>query len=193
MARFVSQFKGFTHGVRPGKPSHLGLDGIMVPESRELEAVFHHNLVSPADVEAAKLYLANPDPAKSDFRGSVQDEAGREIEISHRLAVYDSEFHKLHEGLTDEEEALCVKKLRESSFNGRGSSFVEVEEKSIKRPWANYDDVLDPQKVLAIAESVGADLEVLLKYEQQNQNRPEFIAVFDKVVEEEKDEVVVNA
>jgi hypothetical protein len=161
MARFVSQYLKFSHGVRDGVPARIGLEGKMLPEVRALEAEFTHNGATPKDALIAKSALK--------FTGVPEDEAGNPIDPAYRISVFDSEAAKLALGWTDDEETLVVDTLRDSGDFGR--AFTEILPEPIEAPWPNYDQTA-PEEIVKVAGLINADLELALAYEKENQNRP---------------------
>lgn len=179
MARFVSQYLKYAHGIRSGRPARMGLNGTMEPEVSFLEAQFSHDPVTPKDALVAKSNLK--------FIAVPEDEAGNEIDPSYRVSVFDSEAAKLANGWSDEEEALVVEKLRESA--DLGNAFCEVLPDPILAPWPNYDST-DPDAILGIARQIDADLEQVLAYERENANRPGVVDALAAALEGEPTVVV---
>ena len=179
MARFVSQYLKYAHGIRDGVPAHMGLGGKMIPEVTRLEAEFSHDAITPKDAFFAKANL--------NFSGMPEDEAGHEIDPVYRISVFDSEAARLARGWSVEEEELVVEKLR--SANENGSYFVEITPDPIEKPWNNYDETA-PDKIVEIAKLVNADLEQVLAYEREHANRLGVIDALQEEAEVEPTEVV---
>ena len=183
MARFVSQHREFAHGVRPGKEAHLGPDGVMVPEQRELIANFSPDLRTDADLALALSTFT--------FRGLPIYENGKEVSPAMRVSVYDSEVARLQEGLTEGEEELIVAALRSSSH--LGTAFVESVPVAALKPWNGYDDVTDADRVVELALAIDADLAQVLQYERENASRPEFVAALKEAIDSADETIVVSA
>ena len=179
MARFVSQFLKYSHGIRNGSPERVGTEGRVLPAVPFLEAQFSHDPVTPKDALVAKSSLK--------FLAVPQDEAENDIDVSYRVSVFDSEAAKLAFGWTDDEEQLVIDKLRSSS--DYGSAFVEVVPDPISAPWPNYDQT-DPEKILEVALTINADLEQALAYERENAKREGVIDALAAAVRGEPTEVV---
>lgn len=179
MARFVSQYLKFSHGVRDGIPSHMGLDGQMTPTVTRLEAEFSHNGATPKDALVAKGALK--------FTGVPQDEAGNDIDSSYRISIFDSEAARLANGWSESEEALVVETLRGSGDYGR--AFIEVLPEPVEAPWPNYDQT-DPDEIVKVSGLIDADLELVLAYEKENANRPGVIDALTEALYVEPTEVV---
>jgi hypothetical protein len=179
MARFVSQYLKFSHGVRDSVPSHMQGNGQMSAEVRGLEAEFTHNGATPKDALVAKSSMK--------FTGVPQDEAGNDIDPAYRISVFDSEAAKLANGWSDDEEELVINVLRASGDLGR--AFVEITPEPIEAPWPNYDQT-DPEEIVKVAGLINADMELALAYEKDNQNRPGVIDALTEATFVEPTEVV---
>jgi hypothetical protein len=179
MARFVSQYLKFAHGIQSGRPARMGLNGTMIPEVPFIEAQFSHDPVTPKDALVAKSSIK--------FIAVPEDEAGNEIDPSYRVSVFDSEVAARAFGWSEEEEQLVVDTLRAS--DSYGSAFVEVLPEPILAPWPNYDNT-DPELIISIATQIDADLEQALAYERENQKRPGVIDALTTAVQGEPTEVV---
>jgi len=179
MARFVSQYLKFSHGVRDESPSAMGLDGKMTALVPRLEAEFTHNGITDKDVFIAK--------ATFNFVGIPEDEAGNPIDPSYRVSVFDSEAAALANGWTEEEEQLVCDALRRHMEYG--SALVEILPEPTEAPWPNYDQT-DPEKITEIAVGIGADLELALQYEKENAAREGVIADLLDALRTEPSEVV---
>jgi hypothetical protein len=194
MARFVSQYKGYSHGVRNGQESYLGPDGRMVPGLKPLEAAFEHELMDEEAILVAKKSkeeggLANSDPLKPPFHGMQENEAGREYDITPRLALFDSERAQLKNEWTDEEREIVEAALRNSTFYG--NHFVEVVPTPPERPWRGYDDITDADRILDLAVAIDADLNQVIAYEAANQNRLEVLRALEQVRDAVAEETTV--
>jgi len=194
MARFVSQYKGYSHGVRNGKEARLGPNGVMIPETVSLEAVFEHEQMDTEAILVAKRPieqggLANPDPLKPPFHGMQENEAGREYDITPRLALFDSERAQLKNEWTDDERILVEDTLRASNFNG--VHFVEVVPEPPTKPWRGYDDETDADQILYLAKAIDADLNQVIAYEAANQNRLEVLKGLELAAQEQAEETTV--
>ena len=179
MARFISQYLKFGHGVRDGVPSHMGLNGIMVPDLPALSAEFSHNGITDKDVFIAK--------ATFNFVGIPEDEAGNPIDPSYRVSVFDSEAAKLANGWSDEEEQLVCDALR--AHPEYGAALVEILPEPTEAPWPNYD-ATDPEEIVKVAGLINADLEQALQYERENQARAGVIEALTEAAQIEPSEVV---
>jgi hypothetical protein len=183
MARFVSSHRNYSHGVRSGVAAHLGPDGRMVPERRELSADFTPDLRTDEDTALAM--------AKLTFRGMPIFEDGREVGPHYRISVFDSEIAKLQNGWTDDEEALVVDALR--NHGPIGSMYVEVVPEPAAKPWNGYDDVDSAERIVELALAINADLPKAVQYERENKARVEVISALEDAIAEAGETIVVSA
>jgi len=196
MARFVSANRGQIVTVQVEEDEYLGPRGV-VPRKKLIEAKFTHDNVRSEDAVVAKLArsqggLANIDPKPdgsmpdSPFRGLTQQENGQFLPVETRLSVFDSEQAALQERWTPDEEEFVVEFLRSKA----GGDFIEVKAAPASIPWNGYDTVPDPARVIEIAAMIEADLDSVLLYEKQNQNRTDFVLALEAAVAEAEDVVV---
>ncbi len=183
MPQFVTQYPGLRHGVRDEVPEHLGHDGKMVPHVRALEAAFSRGALTPEAITEAK--------AKLTFSGLMEYESGEDLDPAYRIAVFDSEVVGLQEGWTEAEEALVVETLRASEENGR--MYVEIVPAPASVPWSNYDDIEEPERVVEIALTIGADLDEVIRYELENENRARWLDALKAARELQEETIVVKA
>lgn len=183
MAQFVSNSSNYRHGVRDEVPEHLGHDGRMVPAVRHLEAVFSRGGLTPEAITEGKAKLA--------FHGLLEYESGDDLDPTYQMAVFDSEVAKLQEGWTDEEEALVLNVLRSSSENGLG--YIEIVPAPAGLPWANYEEIEDPDEVVKIATMIKADLDEVIRWELENQNRDRWLDALANARAAQEEVVIVKA
>ncbi len=161
MARFVSPHRNYSHGVREEKPQRLGPYGEQLPEQKGLSADFSPDLRTDEDVALAKSTF--------DFRGLPIWENGQTIDPTYRIAVFDSEVAALQNQWTQEEHDLVVETLR---HNGPiGQMYIEVVPAPAEKPWNGYDELEDADRIVELALGIGADLDQVIAYESQNENR----------------------
>lgn len=183
MARFVSSHRNYSHGVRPHVAAHLGPDGKMVPEQRELSADFSPDLRNEEDTAVALASLK--------FLGLPIYEDGRPVAPHYRISVFDSEIARLQNGWTEEEEALVVEALHKSGHEG--SMFVEVVPVPTDKPWNGYDELSDADRIVELALAIGADLQQVASYERENKNRPGVISAVEAQIAKAGETIVVSA
>ena len=183
-ARFVSQHKGLGITVQQPTPDRTIPDDSgrphVVPGQRRIHVKFDHGLLTPKDIAFAKANLR--------FRGTVMDAAQRDIDPTYRMGVIDTEVLALQEGWTDAEHQLVINKLRDETRHGE---FVEVEREALAAPWANYDQIDDPDRIVELAAATDADFAVVLEYELANQNRPAVLQALREAGETE--DIVLTA
>jgi hypothetical protein len=183
MARFVSQHRNFSHGVRNAEAAHLGPDGVMVPEVTALAADFSPDLRTDEDIAFAKSTF--------NFRGMPIYESGKEVEPIYRISVFDSEIARLQNRWSADDEALVVEVLRGSSMNG--AAFAELKPEPATKPWNGYDEVNDAARIVELALAIDADLDKVLQYEAENLNRPEVTAEIKIAIAAADETIVVSA
>lgn len=183
MARFVSQHRNFSHGIRNAEPAHLGPDGRMVPEVSALDAQFTPDLRTDEDLAFA-LSTFN-------FRGLPIFESGKEVGASYRVSVFDTGIAKLQNRWTDADEALVIETLRGSNLNG--AAFAELVPEPAAKPWNGYDEIEDAARIMELALAIDADLAKVLQYEQENQNRAEVTAELKHAIAAADETIVVSA
>lgn len=182
MARFVSQHRNFSLGVRGTVPAHLGPDGVMVPEVTELSADFSPDGRTNEDLALAKSTFV--------FRGMPIYENGQPVSPSYRISVFESEVAKLRNGWTDEDEALVVEKLRTGPI---GQMYVEVLPVPADKPWNGYDDLTDADRIVDLALAVDADLSKVEQYEREHANRQSVIEALQAATADADETIIVSA
>lgn len=201
--RFVSHYRNYSYGVEVGKPELRDPFGNLSQQAvPDLEARFSHDLVDEDASRIAKLDrseggLAQVKPDASGrippepFHGMQEDDAGRLLPAEIRFSVFDSEIAQLQNGWTDEQREKVEQKLLSSGR--RGSDFQLVERIPAVLPWNNYDAMTDVEKILTVAETIGADLASVFRYESDNQNRTEVLEAITEAQELAGEEIVVSA
>jgi hypothetical protein len=183
VARFVSPHRNFAHGVRGGVPTHLGPDGVMVPEQTELIAEFTPDLRTDVERDLALSTFV--------FRGMPIYENGQPVDPTYRISVFDSEIAKLQNGWTDSDEQEVVESLR---HNGPiGQMYVEVLPVAADKPWNGYDDLNDTARIVDLALGIDADLSKVVQYERENANRPDVIAALEAAIASADETIIVSA
>lgn len=184
-ARFVSNGRKYTHGVRTEKREHYATG-----ESRELiahlEAKFDQKDVTDLDLEVARKGLS--------FTGLPLDtETEERVSPRSALGVWDSRIAR-GEGMDEKDIALIIETLRKSERLGR--DYVEVEIPKPKAPWAGYDKLDELDKALDILIATETDPLVAIAYEKANLGREDWLTAFHDLIDPDSaDEkpVVINA
>lgn len=183
MARFVSSHRNFSMGVRAHVPAHLGPDGKMVPEQTELSADFTPDLRNDDDTALALASL--------NFRGLPIYEDGRPVQPHFRISVFDSEYARLQNGWTEDDEALVIDALR--SGGQLGSMYVEFVPAPADKPWNGYDELTDAKRIVELALAIDADLVKVEQYERENRNRVDVLKAVQDAISEAGETIVVSA
>lgn len=182
MARFVSPHRNLYMGVRAEKAAYLGPDGVMVPGVTELGAQFTPDLRTDEDTEFAKSTFT--------FRGLPIWENGQTIDPFFRISVFDSEVAKLQAGWTDDDEALVVDTLRNGPI---GTMYAELLPVPAEKPWNGYDELSDADRIVELAVAIGSDLNLVAKYESENQNRQDVIEALQAALASADETIIVSA
>ena len=184
MARFVSRYAAYSHGVRE-EISELTPLGRRVLQ-RSLEAQFDPRGLKDEEKQEAARRLSfhglpeSPDTASLEF--------GVDLSPFSRLSLFDSEKAQKHFKWTDEETDLVVETLRDSEMNG--IEFVEVTPVRAKAPWASYDKLVDAEQIVELAIATETPIADVIAYERENQNREDLlVALRDLLDDEQGDEV----
>lgn len=181
-ARFVSRYGNYSVGVRHRIAEHYGTGEEKVLQ-RRLDADFERNIVTDEDLAVAVSTFH--------FPGLPEDfDTNTNISPRYRVSVWDSEYAREVQGLSDEDVDLCISSLREDMNNG--SEFVEVTVQPMSAPFPTYDDLTNVDEILAVVRIAGLDPEVVAAYEAENQNRESVLNAL-RGVEADDDVIVVNA
>ena len=185
MARFASQYRNYKVGtIRPGSPERLGHDGNMIPEIRALGAEFEHRLTEKRDVDAVITKMGKA------IHGQLEYPTGEKVPIYNRISVFDSEIAQRQNGWTDEERVLVEEALRNHAM---GTDYIEVEQAPADKPWNGFDELTDPERILELALAIDADLRLVLRYEEENQKRPEVLDALQDAIDSGEEAVIVSA
>lgn len=185
MARFVSMYGGYSHGVQSEVSENFALGSrVMV---RGLEAQFAPGGLTEDEIKFALTVLH--------LHGLPQDvDTGAEISGRSRLSLFDTEAYAKANKLTDKEHDLVVSTLRESHKNG--IDYVELLPQPAVLPWNGYDKLDDAAKIVELAVETETSLETVLAYERENKNRKKVVAALEQEIESQgavEKPVVINA
>lgn len=184
MARFVSRYGKYSHGVREEIAEQYARGTRII--QRPLEAQFDERGLTDFEKETAAQRLS--------FHGLPEDkETGHDVSPYSRLSLFDSEQARKHFRWTDEEHDLVVETLRESGMNG--IEFIEVDQPKRPAPWNGYDNLTDAEQIIELAIATETPIADVLAYELENQKREEVIAALEELGadDETDDEVVITA
>lgn len=180
-ARFVSQIRNLSVGIRQGHDEYLGPQGRMVPAERHLEAEFDHDLATKADIEAAKATFES-------WPGLMELDNGQPFGHGLRVSVFDAEHAQLKNGWSDEETELVVEVLRQHPVQG----YFEIEFEPAAKPWNRYDEIEDPDRLVELAIEFGVDIPSVIAYELENRARPQVVEALE-AARDEVEEATVSA
>lgn len=184
MARFVSRYAKYSHGVRDEIAEQFSR-GTRIVE-RGLEAQFDTRGLTDYEKETAAKALS--------FHGLPEDkETGRDVEVFSRISVFDSERAAKQLRWTSDEEALVVETLRESERNGL--DYVEVTQPKRPAPWNGYDKLTDIEQIVELTIATETSPADVIAYERENENREDLIAELEQLdaTDPADDEVVITA
>lgn len=183
MARFVSRYQRYSHGVRE-EIAETFSRGTRVLQ-RPLEAQFDPRGLTDYEKETAA--------GKLHFHGLPEDaDTGIDVSPMSRMSLFDSEEAKKQYRWSDEEHDLVVDTLRESDRNGL--DFIEVETPKRPAPWNGYDKLTDAEQIAKLTIATETPVETVLAYERENENRDDVIAALEEISEgTEEKPVVIDA
>lgn len=192
MARFVSRYAQYRHGVQNGRMMVLA-DGQRQELVKEIIAVFKpaRGILTEEEIQFGVDNL--------NHKGlPIDRDTNQAFSPRSRLSGLDTaEFAKAH-GLTPEEEDLLISVLRSSPENGQ--EFIEIAPGAVKleKPWATYDKTA-VRDVIKVAKAAGVPFADVLTYEKANRNDAGVIALLEDAVaneaaqEKQDDAVVIEA
>lgn len=172
MARFVSRYAKYSHGVREEIVQQFSRGTQIVQGG--LEARFDPLGLTEYEKEQALERLA--------FHG-LPEHSDTAIEVSpvSRLSLFDSEAAKKELRWDDEEHDLVVETLRASDRNGL--DFIEVDAALRPAPWNTYDNLTDPEKIVELATEIGVPITDVLAYERENENREDVVTALEEALD----------
>lgn len=174
MARFVSKFANYSHGVRTAIEEHIAPGQVRLVVA-PLEAKFESSVNNLTD------YEVEVGQEKLSFTGLPEDRDTESlIHPRSRMSCFDSEQSRKQYRWTDQDHDLVVETLRESPMNG--VEFVEVSEPARPAPWKGYDKLQSASKIVEIAQATESDLTEVLAYERENEAREDVIAALEEAL-----------
>ena len=175
-ARFVSRYRNYTVGVQEEVAQHFGTGEKQVIKPF-LEAQFQFKWVTDKDYAKALEFFK--------FPGQPEDyDTGAPIPPRSRVSVWDRDQAIEKFGYSEEEADLIVARLR-ATANATGH--LELLPDPLKAPLPNYD-LLSPTDIANAVNLLGIDPDLVLAYEEENENRPEVRAALNAT----RDEVVIE-
>lgn len=185
MARFVSRYGAYSHGVREEVAEYFATGRRVLQKG--LQAQFVSAGLTDDEARYALEVLQ--------FHGLPEDrDTGSNVSGRSRLSVFDSERYAKEHKLTDEESELIVTTLRES--DRIGLDYVEITPQPAALPWNGYDKLTDPAMIVELTVATETAVADVLAYELENQNRDKVVSALEEILEEstdEEDAVVIDA
>jgi hypothetical protein len=157
-ARFVSRYGNYSVGVQDKIVNNFG-DGKSQVVKPRIDANFHNRFVTDNDFAVALSSFSFPGLP-------FDEETNSDISPRYRVSVWDSEWAKENEGLSEEEADLCISKLRFTI----GTDHAEVTQPPASVPFPSYD-TLSIEEILQIVKLTSIDPVSVVEYEKENQNR----------------------
>lgn len=180
MARFVSRYAGYSHGVREEIAEQFSRGTRII--QRSLEAQFDRRGLTDYEKELAARELS--------FHGLPEDkDTGENVSPMSRLSLFDSEQAQKHFRWTDEEHDLVVQTLRESER--LGLDYIEVAQPKRPAPWSGYDKLTDVDQIVELTIATETSPADVIAYERENEDREEVIAALEALLEPAGDEEIV--
>lgn len=184
MARFVSRYAKYSHGVRDEIAEQFSR-GTRVVE-KGLEAQFDQRGLTDFEKETAAKQLS--------FHGLPENkETGQNVPGTSRLSLFDSAKVAKEKRWTPAEEALVVETLRES--DRYGLDYIEVAQPKRPAPWNGYDKLTDIEQIVDLTVATETNVADVIAYERENENREDLIAELEQLgsTDPADDEVVITA
>lgn len=159
-----------------------GKQTVLVPH---LEAVFDPAGLTDFEAEQAMARLPHL------HTGLPHDtDTNEHVSPRFKIRLFDSEYAARANRWSDADHEFVVQALRDSTMNG--IEYIEVEQAKRQPPWAKYDEQ-DEETIIGLAEATG-QIETVLFYERENQNRPGVIEELESLLEPaETGEITVTA
>jgi len=157
---------------RPGQHEAYA-NGVVRTIERELVAEFEPWLLTPPERELAIAEWA--------FNGLYQEQDEvTTVQPDYRIGLFDSEAAQDRHGWTDEEREVVEQKLvREAE---RDPSYLVVGSFTAP-PWPRYDEFRGtPGQLVRRLVEDGHDLDAVLAYEREHQNRPKIAEEIEKAI-----------
>lgn len=108
-----------------------------------------------------------------------------------RVGVIDTDEEAIRQGWTPEEKAFVEQALQNAPSSG--IEYVICAAPKATKPWDKYDEFVGQdavEKILYAIEFIGADPAHVVRYEKENQNRPEVIEAVEALIEREEEDIV---
>lgn len=178
MARYVAKYQKYAIQARPQKEI-VTIDGHAMVAQEQVVLEFQQGAVQAHEIDAAQAH----------FRHLGVPEG---LDPIYRLSAFDTQWAAKDFHWNDETREFVEGFLDSSVSNG--VDFIKVEAPRAPAPWPNYDRVKDIKKLLAKVEEDGYEIDAVVAYERENQNRAEVIELLETLAattnDTDDDEVV---
>lgn len=182
--RFLSPIPKLSLTLRQSEYDKPGKQGQLVRKGVTIQ--FNQHDVTEAEREFGLRHFA-----AALRKGLPLQENGTDpIDPSYRLSTFDTEEHEAAKHWTPEEREGFEKQLLEHFLHGR--DYIHVEQPKLPAPWPGYDKIKDVKTLVAKVKELEFDVEDVVAYERQNQNREAVIEAL-QAVDAEDGSVLVNA
>jgi hypothetical protein len=171
--RFISRYGRFSVTIRRHEQEAYANGAVRVIQP-EITASFQPNRLTPLEREMAVHHWT--------FNGSMQEADEATIyPPDYRIGLYDSLEHQRDAGFDDDLREEIEAKLVE---NAEQYPNIIVVRSNVPAPWPRYDDFRGtPGQLLRRLVEDGHDLETVLAYESEHQNRPKIVAELEQAIE----------
>lgn len=191
MARFVSRFRNYRHGIQNGRMMVLA-DGQHQELKPEIIAAFSPApaILTEEEVQFGIQHL--------NHKGlPIDRDTNTQVSPRSRLSGFDSEEYSELHGYSQEEHDLIVERLRTSPRNG--VAFIEIPASmKMEKPWKTYEST-PIKEVVKVAKATGLDFSDVLAYEKATRNDPTVVLLLEDAIantpkgEKGEDTVVIEA
>jgi hypothetical protein len=180
--RFISRYGRFAMVVRR-QQQEVYANGAVHVIQPEIAAYFEPNRLTPVEREMAVAHWS--------FNGSMQEaDEVTTYPPDYRIGLFDSLEAQRDHDWSDEIREEVERKLAE---NAERYPNIIVVRSNVPPPWPRYDDFRGtPGQLLRRLVEDGHDLEVVLAYERDHQNRPKITFELEQAIETGSVEVGVE-
>lgn len=178
--RFISKYGRFGVQIVPILAEAYAFGGVNIRQ-HPVYAMFHPYRLTPIEREMAL--------ARWSFNGFYQEQD--EVTVvppDYRIGLFDSEEAALENGWSPE-----IKQQVEDTLCDLAERFEDliVVRSTVPAPWPRYDEFRGtPQALVRRLREDGHDLDAVLTYERDHQNRPQVLAEIQKAVAAGDEEAV---
>lgn len=173
--RFISQIRKWGTQIRPIREMVLATGQSQVLQE-PIYVTFREGDVTSHEVELARQHFS--------LRGfkTEMDEV-TEVSPITRMSSFDTELEAEISGWDAETKALVEEQLMKIA-DDPASDIIFVAPTPVEAPWPRYDDFDGlPEELLAKLKEDGHDLDLVLRYERQHQNRASVIEMLEASLE----------